>query len=242
MTSSTLPGIVFYDPRAPSKSGWRLHDSILTAGELSKCSHPPQVVFSNSCQAGATAEWSGKYGYEGQAFGIGSAFILAGVKNYIGTFWEVDDEESRLFATIFYQNLLSGLSLGTALLAARHAIIQQKGWNSLTWASYVLYGDPTFTLLSPGRKKHPLFLLLSTLRLLLLSSQSRSAIQLYLPLHFPLHFLPRGRRFSSRLWFVSLGLLFLTASVLFFTPVLQHFHQPQMPGSTQNDHSLPYPE
>ena len=241
MTSSTLPGTSFYDPRTPSKSGWRLHDSILTAGELSKCSHPPQVVFSNSCQAGATAEWSGKYGYEGQAFGIGSAFLLAGVKNYIGTFWEVDDEESRLFATTFYQNLLSGLSLGTALLAARHAIIQQKGWNSLTWASYVLYGDPAFTLLSSGQEKAPSvssFIDSPSAPIVITGQVNHPAVSATeLPLSFPL----RGKRFSSRSWFVSLGLLFLTASVLFFTPVLQHFHQPQMPGSTQNDHSLPYP-
>ncbi|MBI3302967.1 MAG: CHAT domain-containing protein, partial [Deltaproteobacteria bacterium] len=93
-----------YDPDNPSKSGWRLHEGVLTAGELSKLSRPPLLVFSNSCQAGATAEWEGSYRYEGQAFGIGSAFLLAGVKNYIGTFWVVHDEESVLFAATVYQS------------------------------------------------------------------------------------------------------------------------------------------
>ena len=105
-------------------------------------------MFSNSCQAGATAEWANGYRYEGQAFGIGSAFLLAGVRNYIGTFWVVHDEESVLFASEFYQNVVAGLSLGEALLSARHEVLQHKGWNGLTWASYMLYGDPTFTLLS----------------------------------------------------------------------------------------------
>ena len=87
-----------YDPAAPHKSGWRLHEGILTAAELSKLTRPPLLVFSNSCEAGTTAAWEGGYRYEGQAFGIGSAFLLAGVQNYIGTFWVVHDEESVGFA------------------------------------------------------------------------------------------------------------------------------------------------
>ena len=137
-----------YDPDNPSRSGWRLHEGILTAGELSKLSRPPLLVFSNSCQAGASAEWSRGYRYEGQAFGIGSAFLLAGVKNYIGTFWVVHDEESVLLASSFYKGLVTGLSLGDALLQARHTVIAQRGWQGLTWASYMLYGDPAFSLLS----------------------------------------------------------------------------------------------
>ena len=138
-----------YDAEHPTASGWRLHDDVLTAGELSKLSRPPLLVFSNSCQAGTTAEWAGNYRYEGQAFGIGSAFLLAGVKNYIGTFWVVHDEESELFAMAFYRSLITGQSLGEALLQARQTIISQRGWQSLTWASYMLYGDPTARLLSP---------------------------------------------------------------------------------------------
>jgi tetratricopeptide (TPR) repeat protein len=140
-------GHSYYDPENPSRSGWRLYESVLTAGELSKLTSPPLLVFSNSCQAGATSEWGGGYRYEGQAFGIGSAFLVAGVRNYLGTFWVVHDEESVLFAAAFYEGLVSGLSLGEALLHARHKVIRQRGWASLTWASYMLYGDPAFTLL-----------------------------------------------------------------------------------------------
>src|SRR5439155_12285132 len=140
-------GHSFYDSTTPSKSGWRLHEGVLTAGEVSKLSRPPLLVFSNSCQAGATAEWESGYRYEGQAFGIGSAFLLAGVPNYIGTFWVVHDEESVLFAGAFYGSLAAGHSLGEALLQARQEVIRQQGWQGLTWASYLLYGDPTFILL-----------------------------------------------------------------------------------------------
>ncbi len=137
-----------YDPQLPSYSGWVLHEGMLTAGELSKLGHPPLLVFSNSCQAGATAAWQGSYQYEGQAFGIGSAFLLAGVSNYIGTFWAVPDEESFLFAAAFYRGLTARQSIGEALSIARQAVISQSGWQNLSWAGYLLYGDPAFTLLS----------------------------------------------------------------------------------------------
>src|SRR5262249_39042927 len=39
-----------YDAQTPSHSGWMLHEGVLTAGELGKLSHPPVLVFSNSCQ------------------------------------------------------------------------------------------------------------------------------------------------------------------------------------------------
>ena len=143
-----------YDAVCPSKSGWRLHEGLLTAGELSKLSHPPLLVFSNSCEAGATAQWSTAH-YEGQAFGIGSAFLLAGVKNYIGTFWIVQDEESVHFSATFYRSLAAGQSLGEALSAARQNGIHTRGWNSLSWASYMLYGDPAFTPLRPVPQESP---------------------------------------------------------------------------------------
>ena len=135
-----------YDANNPTKSGWRLAEGILTAGELSKLTTPPLLVFSNSCQAGTTAEWDGPR-YEGQAFGIGSAFLLAGVKNYIGTFWVVHDDESARFAAVYYQNMARGHSLGMALQQARHIALEEYGGQSLTWASYMLYGDPGFPLL-----------------------------------------------------------------------------------------------
>ncbi|MBI3767857.1 MAG: protein kinase [Deltaproteobacteria bacterium] len=135
-----------YDPLDPTRSGWVLRDGVLTAGEMAKLDRLPLLVFSNSCHAGATVGWDGASAYEGQAFGIGSAFLLAGVRNYIGTFWVAHDEESARFARAFYQTLLRGEAIGQALQAARRRIIEVRGWNELTWASYMLYGDPVYRL------------------------------------------------------------------------------------------------
>jgi class 3 adenylate cyclase len=137
-----------YDPKSPGESGWRLHEGLLTARELGKLTQPPQLIFSNSCQAGATAGWESSPQEEDQGFGLGSAFLLAGVPNYIGPCWVVQDGESVEFAMAFYRQAAAGQSLGAALLHARQAGMAKREPEHLTWASYVFYGDPTFTLLS----------------------------------------------------------------------------------------------
>jgi CHAT domain-containing protein len=151
-------GHSFYDAANPSHSGRRLHEGVLTAGELSKLTHPPLLVFSNSCQAGTTVAWQQGYRYEGQAFGIGSAFLLAGVQNYIGTFWVVHDEESVVFATAFYRGVTAGSSLGAALLQARQAVIEQRGRESLTPGPVTCFMAILRSRCCPRRRQNPIWL------------------------------------------------------------------------------------
>ena len=131
-----------FDPADPTQTGWRLADGVLTAAELAKLRPPPFLVFSNSCEAGASAAWERGAGFDGHAWGIGSAFLLAGVPNYVGTFWVVHDDESLTFATAYYRSLAAGGSLGEALAEARSTVMSSHGTRSLTWASYLQYGDP----------------------------------------------------------------------------------------------------
>ncbi|MGE0825305.1 MAG: CHAT domain-containing protein [Candidatus Binatia bacterium] len=241
-------GHSYYDPQTPSKSGWRLHEGILTAEELSKCRHPPQLVFSNSCQAAVTAAWRETATYTGQTFGLGSAFLLAGVKNYIGTFWLVDDAESRRFATIFYQQLLSGASLGSALLAARHSLIQEQGWDSLTWASYVLYGDPTYTLISAEQLPSRAFLSVNQDDV----PSPAAAIVVTPPTTIPTtqpnletSVTPQYRKRRFRhffLWAASLGLLVLGVSWLFFAASPLSLWQRSAFLPSHSDRPLPLPD
>ena len=133
-----------FDEKNPENSGWLLHDGFLSASEISKLDQAPLLVFSNSCQAGATKNWQSDYLYEGEAFGLGSAFLLAGVPNYIGTFCVVHDEETRFLAVDFYHRIARGSTIGQALLEARLSTAEEMGLDRLTWASYMLYGDPDF--------------------------------------------------------------------------------------------------
>src|SRR5712691_19195 len=139
-------GHAYFDAAHPGDSGWVLHNAVLTAAELSRLAHPPFLVFANACQAGATTPWQSDVVYDGQAFGIGSAFLLAGTPNYIGTFCVIHDTHSAAFAADFYRHLLRGERVGVALAAARRQAFETGQSSGLLWASYVHYGNPTFHL------------------------------------------------------------------------------------------------
>jgi len=146
-------GHASFDETDPSRSGWVLRDSVLMASELRRVPRPPLLVFSNACQAGATTRWQSNTAYDGQAFGIGSAFLLAGTQNYIGTFCPIHDAHSATFAADFYRYLLQGERIGNALAKARQRAYQETATSGLLWASYMHYGNPTCQLLLGAEKE-----------------------------------------------------------------------------------------
>jgi len=136
-----------YDSQDPGQSGWRLSDGMLRAQEIMKMAGAaamPALIFSNACQSARTEEWTIKTYFQDEIFGLANAFLLAGVKHYVGTFWEILDEPSSHFALEFYRQLLSGKATGEAVRQARTALIKAYGEETIVWASYLLYGDPTF--------------------------------------------------------------------------------------------------
>jgi class 3 adenylate cyclase/tetratricopeptide (TPR) repeat protein len=136
-----------YNPENAGDSGWRLSSGSLKARDIIKMAATntmPTLIFSNACQSALTEEWALKVHFENEIFGMANAFLLAGVRHYIGTFWEISDEQSRHFALEFYKYLLSGVSIGEAIRESRLALIKQYGEENIVWTSYILYGDPTF--------------------------------------------------------------------------------------------------
>ena len=130
----------------PEESGWLLKDGSLRASEVMAMagSRPmPALVFSNACQTGQTDAWKLDSDYSTRIFGMANAFLLSGVQHYIGTFWEIPDEAGALFAQAFYRSLVGGATIGEALRAARRELIEKYGEDTIVWASYMLYGDPT---------------------------------------------------------------------------------------------------
>ena len=143
-----------YDPQNPQQSGWRLTDGGFEAQDILKmvgAGSLPVLIFSNACQSARTEEWGISENVQNEIFGLANAFILAGVKHYIGTFWEVLDEPSRRFAIGFYKHMLKGLSIGDAVRQARLAVIDEYGEETIVWASYLLYGDPAFNYMDQVR-------------------------------------------------------------------------------------------
>lgn len=140
-----------YDQGNPSASGWRLTTGNLKAEDIGKMAGTgsmPALIFSNACQSARTEEWILKEHFQNEIFGLANAFLLAGVRHYIGTFWEVLDEPSSRFALEFYKGLLSGMAIGEAVRVARQALIREYSEETIVWASYILYGDPTFNYLA----------------------------------------------------------------------------------------------
>ena len=136
-----------YHAENPADSGWRLSDGVFSAKDIMKLTGTaamPALVFSNACQSARTEEWRIKEEFQGEIFGLANAFILSGVKHYIGTFWEILDEPSSRFALEYYKHSLSGMTVGEAVRQARLSLIKDYGEETIVWASYLLYGDPTF--------------------------------------------------------------------------------------------------
>jgi len=77
---------------------------------------------------------------------IGYPFYKYGI-NYIGAMWPIYDNVAVKSALSFYYDIFNGQSLGEALrrakqIAYRRSIREGKG-QEISWASYILYGDPT---------------------------------------------------------------------------------------------------
>ncbi len=145
-------GHAYYDALNPEKSGFLLQGNVFSARDALELvgERPlPTVVFANACQSGHSQPWQAGTGISRQVYGMANAFLLAGVRHFIGTLFRVGDKESKDFASYFYGELLTGASIGTALRQARLKMVKQDGYESIGWACYVLYGDPTYQLFAP---------------------------------------------------------------------------------------------
>lgn len=147
-------GHACFDKHDPEASAWLLSDGLLRAREirntLAWTASPPWLVFANACEAGMDVGASAMR-YQGDVFGLASAFINQAVAAYIAPLWPVDDEVAMQMATDFYGALLlDRASVGEALRRAR--VLAKQEWASppravASWSSMVLYGDPTPRLL-----------------------------------------------------------------------------------------------
>jgi class 3 adenylate cyclase/tetratricopeptide (TPR) repeat protein/CHAT domain-containing protein len=127
----------------PSQSGVLLSDGKFEIGRLLGLARGfplPSLIFTNACQSGRTDRWS----TEERLYSLANAFLVAGVRHYIGGTRDLFDRLSAAFAVEFYRQLVTHQTVGEALRLARIQSIRRFGEENLTWASYVLYGDPSF--------------------------------------------------------------------------------------------------
>jgi CHAT domain-containing protein len=150
-------GHAYFDKKDPESSAWLLSDGFLRAREirntLAWTESPPWLVFANACEAGMDAEAPTSH-YQGDVFGLATAFINQAVTAYVAPLWPVDDAVAMQLAVDFYRALLlDRATLGEALRRAKVRAKQDLNNRllpsrvTLSWASVVLYGDPTPRLL-----------------------------------------------------------------------------------------------
>jgi pimeloyl-ACP methyl ester carboxylesterase len=145
-------------PGEPDHAGWVFQDGLLTSRELERMDVAPRLVVANACLSSLTSS----VGVGGSVVARSDAQLVAtladeffrrGVRDYIGTAWEVNDEGAIQFAEALYEALLTGTnvdcSLGAAVLKARRALAAREEVFGALWAAYQHYGDPTASLIAP---------------------------------------------------------------------------------------------
>jgi CHAT domain-containing protein len=139
-----------FDAREPELSGLLLHDhEIFFAEKIHRLLKGRPLVFLNACKSGRTANEEEpqkvKEYLQKPAGGLASYFIYGGARACIGALWPIYDGPAAEFAVEFYNKVLEGHMIGEAMWLARQ-YIRKEHPNQITWASFVLYGDPTARL------------------------------------------------------------------------------------------------
>ena len=139
-----------FDPEQPSRVGWVFARGLLTPGEIGRLERVPAVIVSNACLSARTsftldgARRPDEARTEaGLLPSLADEFFKLGVRNYIGTAWEVNDIGAELFARIFYTSLLAGDPFGESVRKAREALWEDRETYGALWGAYQHYGDPT---------------------------------------------------------------------------------------------------
>jgi len=141
-----------FDAADPTgRSGWLFKGGLLTARELERVDLAPRLVVANACLSGLTSDKVSGGSVSGRRDaellpGLADEFFRRGVRNYVGTAWEVDDLGAIEFARTLYECLVRRHgTLGQAMLEARQALDQKSARFGALWAAYQHYGSPGFT-------------------------------------------------------------------------------------------------
>lgn len=148
-----------FDPKDPERVGWVFASGLLTSRELKQMDLAPRLVVANACLSARTSARTSQVKRRNNEIGdadllpsLADEFFHRGVRNYVGTAWEVDDDGAVLFAQTFYETLLGGgaaaaerrapaETIGRSVLAARRVLYARQDDYGSLWAAYQHYGD-----------------------------------------------------------------------------------------------------
>ncbi|MBI4706462.1 MAG: tetratricopeptide repeat protein [Candidatus Omnitrophica bacterium] len=147
-----------YEESNPSASGWVLSDGRFTVQDILGIGPDvqlPSLIFSNACHSAFPGASLPEADYQKKAYSLAAAFLLSGVRHYIGTIRRIEDTASLSFAQEFYSHLVFGKPIGESLRLARIKLIKDRGIMSIHWASHLLYGNPGFVFFKSQAKAEP---------------------------------------------------------------------------------------
>jgi hypothetical protein len=146
-----------FDAKHPERSALVLDNGeLFLAQKIRRILVGRPLVFLNACDSARTPAEEATTAETAQtittylqepAEGLAASFLYGGALGCIGSLWPVYDEPASDFAISFYRHVLAGHVIGEAMRLAR-CETKEKHKQHLTWATFVLYGNPTFQLQS----------------------------------------------------------------------------------------------
>jgi CHAT domain-containing protein len=126
--------IIHYAGDLDDESCLPVYRDVLTCEEIEKTLEGSPLVFINGCGSAK--------GLTHDVGGLARVFLERGALSFVGSLWSIHDEKAAALATEFYKNTL-WYPVGEALRSSR-----EKYYSSfdITWAAFVMYGDPTLRL------------------------------------------------------------------------------------------------
>ncbi|MBU7001912.1 MAG: CHAT domain-containing protein [Theionarchaea archaeon] len=126
--------IIHYAGELKGESCLPVYGDVLSCGEIEKNLEGSPVIFINGCGSAKT------FSYDIE--GLAKVFLQKGALSFIGSLWRIHDRKAAEIAADFYRNCLY-YSVGESLRLSR-----KKNYSSedVTWAAFVMYGDPTLDL------------------------------------------------------------------------------------------------
>lgn len=112
-------------------------EGVLTAREIAGLRTGARLVVMSACETarGLLARGEGLQG-------MVRAWLFAGAESVIASLWEVDDESTALLMEALYRELLAGVSIREALVAAKRTLMDDPKWGHPSfWAAFVQFAD-----------------------------------------------------------------------------------------------------
>jgi hypothetical protein len=113
--------------------GLQLSDGVLPPDEIVHNVGGTPLTFINGCKSAGIAHTE-----------LAQGFLQGGSLGYIGSIWDIHDEAAAWLAVDFYLNAFYFYRIGEALRMAKESAFKE---NNFAWLCFVLFGDPTLTLL-----------------------------------------------------------------------------------------------